>query len=169
MDKKTKIIIGILITLIIIIILVVLYRVLVIIPNENTTIDTYSMQDTNNITEKTEENQTENEIAENEINGNNTEEEVQNTNITEQTQQNTQNQVTGKEEQESNQENNGINKEQKAIELAKKAWGENSDAYTFSIDYIEGNIYHVQVISNAQTIGYFDVNMETEEVKEITN
>lgn len=168
MDKKTKIIIGILITLIIIIILVVLYRVLVIIPNENTTIDTYSMQDTNNITEKAEENQTENEIAENEINGNNTEE-VQNTNITEQTQQNTQNQVTGKEEQESNQENNGINKEQKAIELAKKAWGENSDAYTFSIDYIEGNIYHVQVISNAQTIGYFDVNMETEEVKEITN
>ena len=167
MDRKSKITIGILIALIIIIVIIVCYRVLVIIPNEST-INTYSEQDTNNVNSSLQENISENQSVENQVTENQTENETtQNTSTNTQNQSNTQNQVTGKEEEESNQENTGINKEQRAIELAKKAWGENSDAYTFSIDYIEGNIYHVQVISNAQTIGYFDVNMETEQVTEV--
>ena len=159
MDRKTKIIIGILVILIVIVIAVVCYRVLVVIPKEANA-DTYINEiDDTNETEK------ENETTQNAVNQNDIAEINQTT--TQNKVENTQNQVTGKEEEESNKENTGINKEEKAIELAKKAWGENSSAYTFSVDYIEGNIYHIQVISNAQTIGYFDVNVETEEVNEI--
>lgn len=39
--------------------------------------------------------------------------------------------------------------------------GETSESYVFTIDQIEGKIYHVAVNSNAQVIGYIDVNIET--------
>lgn len=166
MDKKTKIIIGILIVLIIVVIAIVCYRVLVVIPKEVEASTYIKEENDTNISQ--EENSVENEISENEVVQNQTQEGIaQNTNLSQNNEQNTENQITGKEEEESNKENTGVNKEEKAIELAKKAWGENSSAYTFSVDYIEGNIYHIQVISNAQTIGYFDVNVDTEEVKEI--
>lgn len=74
--------------------------------------------------------------------------------------------VVGKEEQESNQETGGVNLEEKAINLAKKKWGQNSDTYIFKVDYVEGDIYHVAVVSNAMIISYMDVNIKTEEVTE---
>ena len=57
-------------------------------------------------------------------------------------------------------------KAERAIELAKEAWGLNTDVYTFSIDSKEGDIYHVQVISNTMVIAYYDVNVKTGEVSE---
>ena len=74
--------------------------------------------------------------------------------------------IVGKEEQESNQETGGINLEEKAINLAKQKWGQNSEAYIFKVDYVEGDIYHVAVVSNAMIISYMDVNIKTEEVTE---
>lgn len=72
----------------------------------------------------------------------------------------------GKEEVESNEENQGINQEDKAIEMAKAAWGLSTDAYTFAIDLKQGDIYRVSVISNAIVIAYYDVNVKTGEVTE---
>ena len=131
------------------------------------------MQDKNKEKNETnttvQENIKKNSITENKLNEVNTENIV-----TQQTQNiNTQNsvinnepEVVGKEEQESNQETGGINPEEKAINLAKHKWGQNSDAYIFKVDYVEGDIYHVAVISNAMIISYMDVNINTEEVTE---
>ena len=131
------------------------------------------MQDRNKEKNETDtivqENIIQNSIIENTLNEVNTENIV-----TQQTQNiNTQNsiknnepEVVGKEEQESNQETGGINPEEKAINLAKQKWGQNSDAYIFKVDYVEGDIYHVAVISNAMIISYMDVNIKTEEVTE---
>lgn len=74
--------------------------------------------------------------------------------------------IVGQEEQESSQENGGVNPEEKAINLAKQKWGETSDSYTFMIDHIDGNVYHVAVVANAITIAYIDVNIQTGEVNE---
>lgn len=96
---------------------------------------------------------------------NETSQQTQNTN----TQNSTENdgpEVVGKEEQESNQETGGVNPEEKAINLAKQKWGQNRDAYIFKVDYVEGDIYHVAVVSNAMIISYMDVNIKTEEVTE---
>lgn len=131
------------------------------------------MQDKNKEKNETnttvQENIKQNSITENKLNEANTENIV-----TQQTQNiNTQNsvinsepEVVGKEEQESNQETGGVNPEEKAINLAKQKWGQNSDAYIFKVDYVEGDIYHVAVISNAMIISYMDVNINTEEVTE---
>lgn len=74
--------------------------------------------------------------------------------------------IVGKEEQESNKETGGINPDEKAINLAKEKWGQNSDAYIFKVDNVEGDIYHVSVVSNATIISYIDVNIKTGEVTE---
>ena len=96
---------------------------------------------------------------------NETSQQIQNTNTQNSTENDGQ-EVVGKEEQESNQETGGVNPEEKAINLAKQKWGQNSDAYIFKVDYVEGDIYHVAVVSNAMIISYMDVNIKTEEVTE---
>ena len=85
----------------------------------------------------------------------------QNNNTNQKTVKNNTTEVIGKEEQESNNESNGINPDETAIKLAKEKWGETSKNYVFNVDQIEGNIYHIAVISNAQVIGYVDVNIDT--------
>lgn len=85
----------------------------------------------------------------------------QNNNTNQNTVKNNTTEVIGKEEQESNNESNGINPDETAIKLAKEKWGETSKNYVFNVDQIEGNIYHIAVISNAQVIGYVDVNIDT--------
>ena len=50
--------------------------------------------------------------------------------------------------------------------MAKDAWGLSTDSYTFSVDSKEGDVYHIQVISNAMVIAYYDVNVKTGEVTE---
>ena len=123
----------------------------------------------------TQKNTTQNDINENIANTSNETNVANTTNTTAQQTQNTNTQnsvendgpeIVGKEEQESNQETGGINPEEKAINLAKQKWGQNSDAYIFKVDYVEGDIYHVAVVSNATIISYMDVNIKTEEVTE---
>ena len=169
MDKNTKIIISVLSVLLV---AVIIYIIVLFCPksektnvtpeNEmNNQISTNSIkeqnatngsqEDTTNISEET------NSVEENETqNG-------------EQSQTEQNNQIAqGKEEEESNKENQGINQEEKAIQLAKKAWGEGADVYQFAIDNAEGNIYTVAVrsanTSGVTTIAYYKVNVETEEV-----
>jgi len=50
--------------------------------------------------------------------------------------------------------------------LAKEEWGETSKNYEFTVDQIEGDIYHIAVNSNAQVIGYVDVNIKTKTATE---
>ena len=124
-----------------------------------------------NETENNIENNTENEITE----SNQIEENETTTNTSNQSPEVTSNnngsqlqanEPQGVEEQQSSIENQGINEEEKAIEMAKQAWGLSTDSYTFSIDSKEGDIYHVQVISNAMVIANYDVNVKTGEVIE---
>ena len=170
MDKKTKIL---LIILTILIILLVGYVTYIFAKNKNQQIDSKAEENiiTENITEKNETENEENKIEENNSNettGSNekdTEKPISSNN-TESSQNTTNNnnngkEIVGKEEQESNNENSGVNPEEIAIKLAKEKWGETSESYVFTIDQIEGKICHVAVNSNAQVIGYIDVNIET--------
>lgn len=171
MDKKTKIL---LIILTILIILLVGYVTYIFAKNKNQQVDSKIGENitTENITEKNEIENEENKIEENNSNettGSNekdTEKPISSNN-TESSQNTTNNnnnngkEIVGKEEQESNNENSGVNPEEIAIKLAKEKWGETSESYVFTIDQIEGKIYHVAVNSNAQVIGYIDVNIET--------
>lgn len=168
MKKETKIILGILITVIVIGIGVFAYTKLVpAAKEENTTNETTSQNETN---------ETENEMEETENNNqtNNTTNNVV-ANHTTQNPQTNQSQNTnsgnttpteGKEEQESKQENQGINLEEKAIELAKQKWGKGAEAYTFSVDSKNGDVYHIAVYANATVIEYMKVNVQTGEVSE---
>ena len=174
MDKKTKIL---LIILTILIILLVGYLTYIFAKNKNQQIDSKTEENiiTENITEKNEIENEENKIEENNSNettgsNENNEKDTEkpiSSNNTESSQNTTNNnnnngkEIVGKEEQESNNENSGVNPEEIAIKLAKEKWGETSESYVFTIDQIEGKIYHVAVNSNAQVIGYIDVNIET--------
>lgn len=75
----------------------------------------------------------------------------------------------GKEEQESQEQKQEVNPEEKAIELAKQAWGENSDAYQFVVGNREDHVYMIEVRSvtpsSSMTIAYFSVDVKTGEVK----
>lgn len=72
----------------------------------------------------------------------------------------------GREEQESQEQSGTENPEEVAIAMAKEEWGETSSSYRFVVEKIEGNVYHIAVISNATTIAYMDVNIETGEIQE---
>ena len=157
-SKSTK---GLIIVLVILVIFLCVYLGYILVQDKN-----IAKNDTNNTNIAT------NSIEKNTTNtanitntANTTLQQTQNTN----TQNSTENDgpvVVGKEEQESNKETGGVNPEEKAINLAKQKWGQNSDAYIFKVDYVEGDIYHVAVVSNAMIISYMDVNIKTEEVTE---
>ena len=168
MDKKTKIL---LIILTILIILLVGYVTYIFAKNKNQQVDSKIGEnitteneieneenkiEENNSNETTENNESSEENTEKPINSNNKESSQNTTNNN-----NNGKEIVGKEEQESNNENSGVNPEEIAIKLAKEKWGETSESYVFTIDQIEGKIYHVAVNSNAQVIGYIDVNIET--------
>lgn len=168
MDHKTKIGIGVLI-----VVILTLGIFLAIFFQEKKEVAVIS--NTNEI-ENEVQNQIENEV-ENETQQNGVEEnkiETENKNKVEENKANsinnsTQNQVVGKEEQDSESERPKENLEEKAINLAKKAWGENSDAYQFAIVNRENMIYTVEVRSvtpsASTTIGYYTVNLETGKVE----
>ncbi len=75
----------------------------------------------------------------------------------------------GEEEKEANEDNNNeetiINKEDKAIELAKKEWGED-DTVTFSIEEKKGSKYYVAVKSNAIVEMWYEIDTYTWEISE---
>ena len=164
MRKSTKILIGILIILIICLISYIIYI------SQNEITSTSIQNETQN--------ELENENIVNEIeNAVNTTNTLQEDNTQNQTSQNTSNEatnqnipnndITGKEEQESYEQSGGVNPDEKAIDLAKQEWGETAENYLFAVEDIQGNIYRIAVISNATTIGYIEVNLDTGEAKEV--
>lgn len=73
----------------------------------------------------------------------------------------------GQEENNSMQETNTEKtKDEKAIELAKKTWGEEDNTVTFSIEEKKENIYYIAVKSNATAIAWYEVNTETWQINE---
>lgn len=72
----------------------------------------------------------------------------------------------GEEEQESPQEEiTTQSKDEKAIELAKKEWGED-DSATFSIEEKNNNKYYVAVRKDGNTLAWYEVDTETWEISE---
>ena len=98
----------------------------------------------------------ENSVEENVIN------ETSNVNV----QQTTQDQIIGREEQESINQNQGPTDEEKVIELVKNKWGANDSTVTFNIMNREGDIYMVSVNNKSTTavMAWYQVNIATGEV-----
>ena len=72
----------------------------------------------------------------------------------------------GEEETQSKEETNtGKTIEEKAIDLAKKEWG-NDASVTFNIEEKKGNKYYVSVKRNAITACWYEVDVETWEICE---
>ncbi len=158
MRTSTKVLIGILIILLITLIAYVTY----IFTQEKSVVENNTEEE--NVVNEIEEQNVINEIDTNVVEENTT----TNTESNESTETNvepTQNYV-GKEEQESSEQSGTENPEQTAIDFAKEKWGETSSSYNFVVENVEGNVYHIAVISNAITIAYMDVDLETGEVTE---
>ena len=158
MRNSTKMLIG---TLLILILILLGYVTYIFIQEKNV-IENETEEE--NIVNEIEEQNVVNEIDTNVVEKNT----VTNTESNESTEtsvQPNQNYV-GKEEQESNEQSGTENPEQTAIDFAKEKWGETSSSYNFVVENVEGNVYHIAVISNAITIAYMDVDLETGEVTE---
>ena len=110
-----------------------------------------------------------NEVIENNVIENNViENKNEENNISSNIATNTQSNVTGKEEQESSNENVEVDNEKIAIELAQKEWGIDIDSYKF-VAKSEGNgVYTVSVINKTTTsvITIYKVNVRTGAVTE---
>ena len=124
--------------------------------------------------ERKEENNVEENVVENEIT-NEVENEVNNT--TESENKTTTNTVVnntssttivGKEEQESQKENTSANDEDTAIELAKKEWGINVDAYIFEAEKNSDGTFEVTVRNqnDRNVVTVYQVNVKTGAVTE---
>lgn len=125
-------------------------------------------------------NETENIIEENElepeniIEENTVEENETNSNVmevgrpTEQNSEQQQPQVVGKEEQESKIEEAGKTDDEKALELAKNKWGENSEDVKFVIENRNGNEYRISVrdVSTTAALTWYIVDIQKQTVEE---
>lgn len=77
-----------------------------------------------------------------------------------------QDEYIGKEEEETNkEEDTQMTKDEKAIQLAKDQWGEDSSV-TFNIEEKKDNIYYIAVKSNATVVAWYEVNTETWTISE---
>ena len=78
------------------------------------------------------------------------------------------NQIIGREEQESIAQNEGPTDEEKVIELVKNTWGPNDNSVTFNIGNREGDIYMVSVNNKETTavLAWYQVNIATGQVTE---
>lgn len=77
------------------------------------------------------------------------------------------NDYVGEEEKESEQEEDTTKTtEEKAIELAKKTWGETDTSVTYSIEQKDGNKYYVAVKKDATVQMWYEIDTETWEIKE---
>ena len=72
---------------------------------------------------------------------------------------------TNKERKSKNEWNTAKSKEEKAIDLAKKEWGDD-DSVSFNIEEKKGNIFYIAVKSDASVISWYEVNTETWEISE---
>lgn len=169
MDKGKKIAITI-ITIIILVILVVLITIVWKTKTESDNVVANDVEE-NILNEEDSINETDGNLieedSENETQEENIVTDTENSNIAQSNvAETTQNEYIGKEEEESNLENNGENEEEKVINLAKEAWGISPDSYTFAIDSKQGDIYTVSVSANATVIAYYEINPKTGEVIE---
>lgn len=57
-------------------------------------------------------------------------------------------------------------KEEKAIELAKKEWGENDSNVIYNVEQKEGNVYYIAVRLNDQVQKWYEVNTEKWTIQE---
>ena len=90
---------------------------------------------------------------------------VENNNIKNTTEEN----LIGKEEQESNKENTEMNDKESAIELAKKEWAISIDSYDFQASEVKSDgTYDVSVINrnDRNVITIYNVNVKTGVVTE---
>ena len=179
MDKKTRnIIIGITSAILIILIIVI---VCIVIGNsnkknkienepelENIINESEDPEQNSNIEENIEddvqnEEETEQEIK-NEVSSNS-----QNNQQTQQKNQTSQNQIIGREEQESIPEEEGPTDEEKVIELVKKQWGSKDSTVSYNIANHDGNIYMVSVNSKETTEvkAWYQVNLATGETTQL--
>lgn len=159
MNKKTK---GIIIVLVLIIIAIAIYLIY-----------TYSKKDDAEVSNVTnsiviENNTMESDIIENDVEENNIIEEEEDEHIDEGNEEQTveENPNTSTETQEPLNDNSELvsaNDEDKAIQIAKKAWESTEDVY-FSIEQIASNgDYIIRVTSNATVLAWITVNVDTEE------
>ena len=94
---------------------------------------------------------------------------TENTNITTNSTQTTSttNTETTKTESTSTASTNGyVGEEEKAIELAKKEWGENDSNVTYNVEQKEGNVYYIAVRLNDQVQKWYEVNTEKWTIQE---
>ena len=61
--------------------------------------------------------------------------------------------------------NESKSKDEKAIELAKKQWGDDNTV-TFSIEEKKGSMFYIAVKSEANVISWYEVNTETWEIND---
>lgn len=73
----------------------------------------------------------------------------------------------GEEEKETQKEENKIveNKDEKAIELAQKEWGED-DSVSFSIEKKKDTKYYISVKQNATVLQWYEVDITNWEIRE---
>ncbi len=77
------------------------------------------------------------------------------------------NNYVGEEEKESNNEKDtSKSNEEKAIELAKKEWGEKDNSVTYSIERKEENKYYIAVKKNATVQLWYEVDTQNWTIKE---
>lgn len=164
MTNRTKIIIGILIVAAIVITIFGITKNKIEEDKSNKNNDEFSniLDYINNEINMEVNNTVENEIEENTIQNTIVKNEVKN-NTTTQTSD-----VIGKEEQESNNENTGIDNEKIAIDLAKQEWGISIDSYDFQAESKGNGIYKVSVINKTDrnVITIYTVNIKTGTVTE---
>ena len=85
----------------------------------------------------------------------------------EETQKENNDEYIGEEEKNSQEgEDIELTNEEKALQLAKEKWGENDNTVTYSIEEKNGNIYYIAVKSDAKTVLWYEVNIETWEISE---
>lgn len=80
----------------------------------------------------------------------------------------TTNQVIGKEEAESANENVGMTEAEKAIEIAKEKWGKEDTSVTYAVANHTGNTYVISVTNKETTavMAWYQVDMTTGKVVE---
>ena len=76
--------------------------------------------------------------------------------------------IIGKEEVESNTENDGLTEEEKAIELVKEKWGIQDDNVTYAVANRENSTYIISVTDKQTTavLAWYQVDMVTEKVEQ---
>lgn len=165
MDSKNKKIIIAIVSVLLISILII--GVYVVIKNNKK-----EQEQENTIVEEVEENEISEEIIDDEQE-NVVDEQTENTtienNVNQEIQEDPeqlQNQVIGREEQESITENQGPTNEEKVMELVKNKWGANDDSVTFNIMNHDGDVYMVSVNDKDTTAvkTWYQVNLSTGEV-----